>query len=1208
MKKFFLKTLYLGIIFCIAGLAGCQNPLNPPPGEAAASPGKGLVVVSIGGAAEQEAARTIAPDTGGFTKYTLAFDGPEEKAPVDLGTTSTSLELSVGEWTITATGYTGTDPDYIEAAQGSAVITVESGATLRADITLGPISGGGQGTFSYSIRIPSGLSGAELKISTPAGVELETIPLSYSYAGINGTRSLDPGQYLVRIRLQKTVGDNTLYAGLTEALHIYSGMTSELPQNTFTDDDFSQAVSDLDLTNLVTPPALWETPVTAFSANQYTGTIAWKESDGTTAVTGIFLSNRVYKAVITLTAKTGYTFIGVAADSFSHDGAAALLTSGADDRVVTITFPPTDTQSITGVTVTPNNAAAAQGGTLAFTAAVTGSVTPPQAVNWTVEGNSDPGTAIAADGTLTVAINESASSLTVRAASVADDSQSGTATVSVSAAAVKDIASADDLAKIGVDPAYPLGGRYKITADLTLSNWTPIGSADAPFFGILDGNSRTITITGFDPALVSVNSYLGIFGYVKGGSETSKAELKSLAIVSSVNEGSTHTTGQAVGLLAGYTEYADISSIRLQGTLGFGAQRNTYVGGIIGFAKTGSVIKDCTGSLNMDIAGGSGMGIESGMYYNYTGGFVGTFKNGVDILNCHNTGDVKSFCTLSGSQVFAGGIAGGSVYSFSTEYQGKIEDCSFSGTVHAKAMGFWAWAGGIAGAMVGDGDGTPEKTTRIVACYVTGIVSVAGTSSGYPYVGGVVGYNYYGALVSQSYFTGTVIADKSGDYTGGIAGYNSQTAGHNSRIEDCWSAGTVSGYNNAGGIVGQNQVNTYIRRCYSTAVVRATGTGGTVGGIAGTNASANPEALTGSVALNPLIEASGNTANIHRIVGGGISTQNINNLAWSGMVVSTGGIYTPDIGADKKDGATTLVQPSQAEYEALGWDFNTVWEMDSYGYPKLRWQQGDTPRPPLAGPTPLVSVENYNHYDTDIGTFTTNEGGKITITWKPVPGATSYDVYYAPRTTTVPAFESAALVQSNVTSTTIEITDTGIGENTMNYFAWVKAYNPAGNALSVPASTLEFWQGTWEVSNGMGDYYYITNADVLYDFWNYYGFMAYIRAVLPADVDTFNGYPGSAGVIIIEYDRDFFYDEDTNDEGLEWTYTPGKFFNALYYYGAKGSGGPGSSAYIGAASNQTSPSAGSETSTFNEAKAKFTFADIEDHYGVASGVDYLWTE
>jgi hypothetical protein len=99
-------------------------------------------------------------------------------------------------------------------------------------------------------------------------------------------------------------------------------------------------VDALALTALVTAPVKDAAPVTtAIDESQYAGTIAWKESDGITAAPAAFAAATVYKAIVTLTAKSGYTFTGIGADSFTYTGATAA--NAADSGVVTITFPQT---------------------------------------------------------------------------------------------------------------------------------------------------------------------------------------------------------------------------------------------------------------------------------------------------------------------------------------------------------------------------------------------------------------------------------------------------------------------------------------------------------------------------------------------------------------------------------------------------------------------------------------------------------------------------------------------------------------------------------------------------------------------------------------------------------------------------------------------------------------------------------------------------
>jgi hypothetical protein len=1122
MKKFFLKPLCLGIIVGIAVLAGCQNPFEPPK-EISASQGKGRVEVSIGGiddAATPGYARTIAPDAAelnNFTKYTLSFTGPTGTDPVsDVVITSGrshSLELGLGDWTITAVGSTGTEDDgYVDIATGSGTVTVSSHNNAALTILLGPNPSGAQGTFSYSVTVPSGLSTAEFKIIPESDSE-QSITLSYP-GTTTGTANLAPGQYLVRIRLEKTGPSYTRVAGFTEVLHIYSGLTSALLPVEFTDDDFKMALDDLDLSNMFGPVAGAE-PFTVFAGNsQYAGVVEWKEEDGSTPVDGLFSLNRVYKAVVTLTPTADYTIAGTARNSFTSSVATEIV-NNPDSGVVTLTFPATSIITINSVA---------------------------------------------------------------------------------------------NLADIGVAYPYPLGGTYKLTQNLTLSNWVPIGNDATPFFGSFDGDGRTITLTGFDSSVVST-SRLGIFGYVKGD-PAQKAEIKNLTIESQINQSSApSSTGQTIGTLAGYAENTEIEGITLHGALTFGSTRSIVIGGIVGHIQVGTVVKNSNVTADLDIAPGN-----TGGGFTFAGGVVGRFVNGGEILNCHNEGDIQAFSTATGSQIFAGGITGGSNYAMNTAYHGKIEDCSYTGDLHAKALGFWVFAGGIAGTIVGGNVNDINSTTRIVRSFATGTISVAGTSSGWPYIGGIVGYNYFGALVSQSYFTGNVIADKATDYTGGIAGYNSRTATpNNSRIEDCWSSGTVTGFNNAGGIVGQNQIDAYVRRCYSTATIITTNAG-SAGGIAGSNnidPQGEPGVVTNCVALNPLIQA-GNI--VHRVIGGGGSTENINNLGWTGMSLTTNGTYTPDSGANARDGAEIAVQPSQDDYVALGWDFGSVWTMDIYGYPKLRWQTTDTPRLPLMGPVPVVSVVNYNHYDTATSNYTTNAGGKLMVSWEPVLNATSYDIYYAPRETTAPEFLGATTGATNITGTSAEITGTAIGENTMNYYVWIRANDSEGasTAPSPHTSTMDYFLGGSDTPMGIWhtgyydydmDYYTITNADVAYLVWDDYGMSGFIRAITPVpNIRDYIDRDGPGGVIIFEYNRDYM---DSSPWMLDSDDDEDDYFSAMYYYAQRGTDDSPVSMYMGAASHTASLDAQGdcEVKTLEEAFARFTYNNIRAYYSFNPGVE-----
>jgi hypothetical protein len=99
-------------------------------------------------------------------------------------------------------------------------------------------------------------------------------------------------------------------------------------------------ITTLSLDGKLTAPVKDATPdTTTIDETQYTGTIQWQTADGSPH-SGPFAASTVYKALVTLTAKSGYTFTGVAANSFTYTGAAS-ITNTANSGTVTITFPAT---------------------------------------------------------------------------------------------------------------------------------------------------------------------------------------------------------------------------------------------------------------------------------------------------------------------------------------------------------------------------------------------------------------------------------------------------------------------------------------------------------------------------------------------------------------------------------------------------------------------------------------------------------------------------------------------------------------------------------------------------------------------------------------------------------------------------------------------------------------------------------------------------
>lgn len=107
-------------------------------------------------------------------------------------------------------------------------------------------------------------------------------------------------------------------------------------------------------------------------------------------------------------------------------------TENAHTVYIGVTATVTGNPTVTNVVVYPQSIRLAQGGTCDFHAEVQGrDGDVSQAVNWNLLGAQTGGTYITSGGTLTVASNETASSLTVIATSIQDSSKSGTANVAI---------------------------------------------------------------------------------------------------------------------------------------------------------------------------------------------------------------------------------------------------------------------------------------------------------------------------------------------------------------------------------------------------------------------------------------------------------------------------------------------------------------------------------------------------------------------------------------------------------------------------------------------------------------------------------------------------------------------------------------------------------------------------------------------------------
>jgi hypothetical protein len=373
----------------------------------------------------------------------------------------------------------------------------------------------------------------------------------------------------------------------------------------------------------------------------------------------------------------------------------------------------------------------------------------------------------------------------------------------------------------------------------------------------------------------------------------------------------------------------------------------TGSGGLFGFAG-GAVIRNLTVGGSISASGG-------GMIF--VGGIVGRGED-TKISSCVSRANIV--VEAQGHNSSAGGIAG-----FLTN-NCAIADCSATGDITLRSgedAGLMLYAGGIAGYQGLAGSSSDGFSGCVIErSFFTGNVSAEGS---YPYAGGIAGYNYVGAIIRESYAAeGSVTArGEIIPYAGGISGYNSRNMENPSLIENCHSnirvsAEAESKQAQAGGIAGANAASAAISKCYSLGAVAATvngsGDGDTSGSI-GVAAKANAGGIAGAqyfdspsikncAALNTKIEGrdsgAGAAYNVHRIAGLGEGGE----PAWEANIaradLSQDGVSVDPLPEpDGYDGKTCDEKPPQSAYEALGWDFNSVWKMGGDGYPVLQWRR-----------------------------------------------------------------------------------------------------------------------------------------------------------------------------------------------------------------------------------------------------------------------------
>ena len=377
------------------------------------------------------------------------------------------------------------------------------------------------------------------------------------------------------------------------------------------------------------------------------------------------------------------------------------------------------------------------------------------------------------------------------------------------------------------------------SADVWNSTFIPINA----FSGVFDGRGYAINDLKIN---LPSDFQVGLFK-----STTSAATVENI-ILNSVD-----VTGRqdVAGLVGG--NHGLISNAHSTGTIYATDLTYAGTGGLVGYAYTTSLIKDSSSSGNVSSVGFS------------LGGLLGGQENNAIVRN--------SFSDATVSSAHAWGEIGGLVGTNGSgaTIQGSYATGSVNGTI-------------LVGGLVGKNSGGSINTS-----YASGVVA------GQARVGGLVGSNVLGGTIVDSYASGSVTGRA---VVGGLVGYNDGSISSSVQgVPSTYATGTVvstsnnvSGANtsnddDAGGLVGLNDVNGHIADAYATGSVTDlfTGTGywSNVGGLVGWNA--------GSIARSHASGATQGTAEVGGLVGvnwGGTIDQSYATGAVHALIDSGGGL------------------------------------------------------------------------------------------------------------------------------------------------------------------------------------------------------------------------------------------------------------------------------------------------------------------------------
>lgn len=328
-----------------------------------------------------------------------------------------------------------------------------------------------------------------------------------------------------------------------------------------------------------------------------------------------------------------------------------------------------------------------------------------------------------------------------------------------------------------------LDAHYLLVCDISFGNdpvnWNPIGTIEAPFTGVFDGNGYSINNLSVIVSTGS-NQTAGLFGAVTNG------KINNLKLSNGSVQLTTSGNGYA-GSIAGFVSGSEILecssnlSVSLKTT---GEKAYSYCGGIVGYATDSSLSK-CVN--NGTISSEARSSASSWVYaYDYVGGIIG-YATKSKVNDCTNTGDCSTYAygqTSKGSvysHIFVYGYVGGVVGTTDS----SVQNCHNIGTISG---------------------GTTTYTSTSTKAH-----------SGRVLIGGIAGSGT--GTIDRCYNTGTCVAEDDTCYKwiAGITGLgnNVENCSSTGKIENVATSTSSNEQYNAGGIAGT--LNGEAKACYSLA-------------------------------------------------------------------------------------------------------------------------------------------------------------------------------------------------------------------------------------------------------------------------------------------------------------------------------------------------------------------------------------------------------